>query len=1254
MKKHIYWGLITLGGLLLAIPQMAKADMVSKTVTYSFYGYSDDGLLSNEQDKPCWRGVSGYHYWSDLASAIVSRCNAYDNIYLLSKETFPSVVKKVTITAGAWSDVSTALSVNGEEQYLFTINSSQYMGNDSNISFDDYVFTNVSTSSNDGYLRIDYILSGQADIFIRSITLEYETEAELETEEEQETEADPEPYAVLSENNTVLTFYYDGHKQTRGGMSVGPFYYSSFQTWFNQRNSITKVVFDDTMADCTSLKSTGYWFYNCQNLTEIIGLKNLNTTNVTDMEDMFDGCAKLTSLDLSGLKTDNVTFMNYMFANCSGLKSLDVSGFNTANVTTLGAMFAGCSGLTSLDLRNFNTDKVTEMGSMFSGCSSLTSLDVSNFNTSEVTWMGSMFYNCVGLTSLDISHFNTANVTSFNAMFEGCSSLTSLDLSSFNPSNVTDMAGMFYNCSNLATIYASDLWTTQSVSAGNGMFVDCNALVGGNGTKYQSSHHNHIYARIDGGPNSATPGYFTGKSAPAVIEPEPYAALSDNNTVLTFYYDGQKAERKGMSVGPFSGSPSWYGQGERITSVVFDDSFANCTTLTSTAYWFYYLSKLSSITGISNLKTDKVTDMKYMFNWCYSLTSLDVSGFKTDNVMNMWCMFSGCSGLTSLDVTGFKTDNVTNMREMFSGCSGLTSLDVTGFKTDNITNMYNMFYGCSGLTSLDLSNFNTAKITDMGDLFSQCSSLTSLDLSGFKTDNVTNMRDMFSGCSSLTSLDLSGFKTDNVTNMGNMFYGCSSLTTIYADDGWSTTKVKNGGSMFYDCTNLVGGAGTTYSADHTDNTYAHIDGGPDAPGYLTSYSSYDLWIGNILVTEKNCTDILGDANADQGKAASFQYIPSLNKLFITNNTDNLTIRTMNDEGLTIYLAPNSTNAIGNIYYVGKGDVPLTITTDGNYPGTISLSANVNVISGFSSLTLEQNLVIMSPEDIAYDAGNRRLETTNATIGIPLVPITEEKTITPKGDKLQPESGSDDINKVVEDILYTLGNANDSNGDGYDDGGFIVINSVTTDQQAIRVTQDYTPGTSEYLEGFKGLTFMIPAGKGKIAFNVQTSNGYAMKVMVGDAAPAIVESIEKGTVEIPYNVAEPTYVYVYNAGEVGGANSARSIQKGKMTTVHIKIYGTTVKPSKIKSANSAAEASGGEYQGEIIGLEGQDIETDEEIEASKGDVNGDETANIADIIGIVNALMGNHSTMFDKRAADVNSDGIVNAEDLVIIVNKILK
>ena len=417
---------------------------------------------------------------------------------------------------------------------------------------------------------------------------------------------------------------------------------------------------------------------------------------------------------------------------------------------------------------------------------------------------------------------------------------------------------------------------------------------------------------------------------------------------------------------------------------------------------------------------------------------------------------------------------------------------------------------------------------------------------------------------------------------------------------------------------------------------------------------FDLWIGDKQVSENNCKDILGDGNPNQNKTASFQYFPDLNKLFITNNTDGLNIETNNDEGLIIYLAPNSTNVIGRIVYGGKGNAPLTITTDGNYPGNITLSANSNVISGFSSLTLEQNLVVMDPEDLAYDTNNWWLATTTATIGVPLTPITKEKTIKPDGNELKPEGGSNDVNKVVDDILYTLGNTNDNNeGDGYDDEGFVVINTVTTDQQAAEVTQNCTPGTNEYLEGFKGLTFMVPAGSGEIMFDMETPDGYAMKVMVGDAAPVIAEKHERDVFKIKYNVAEPTYVYAYNAGQISDANSARGIQKGKKTTVHIKVYSIKITPSKVKQSNSAAQASDGKYEGDVMGLEGQDIETDAEIEASRGDVNGDETTNVADIVGIVNAICGRHSATFDKRAADANGDGTVDATDIVIIVNKIM-
>ena len=725
-----------------------------------------------------------------------------------------------------------------------------------------------------------------------------------------------EPYAVLSEDSTVLTFYYDDQKAARNGMSVGPFSgYPDYQTWYAQRESITSVVFDDSFAGCTTLTSTAYWFYEFENLTSITGISYLKTDNMTDMHDMFVDCSSLTSLDVtsfktdnvtnmsemfyrcssltsldvsgfktdnvtdvsgmfgwcsgltsldvSGFKTDNVTDMGGMFWRCSGLTTIDVSGFNTEKVTNMWVMFSDCSGLTSLDVSGFKTDNVTDMSYMFSGCSGLASLDVSGFKTANVTNMREMFYRCSSLMSLDVSGFKTDNVTDMGAMFYGCYGLTSLDVSGFNTDNVTNMRDMFRWCSGLKTIYVGSTWSTSAVTEGSDMFGGCTKIVGGQGTTYDADHIDATYARIDGGPTSETPGYFT-RSGDAPYVVEAYAVLSEDSTVLTFYYDGQKAARNGMSVGPFSGYPdyqTWYEQRESITRVVFDASFAGCTTLTSTAYWFYGLKNLTSITGISNLKTDNVTDMTFTFGECSSLASLDVSGFKTDKVTGMSRMFSECSSLTSLDVSGFNTDNVTSMADMFYECSGLASLDVTGFKTDNVTNMMEMFSGCSGLTSLDLSNFNTANVTRMSGMFFNCSGLTSLDVSGFKTDNVTDMYGMFYICSGLTSLDVSGFKTDNVTNMSwmfadcqkltsldlgsfktdnvtnmkAMFDGCSILTSIYVSSEWTTASVTEGSNMFRYCTNLVGGQGTTYDANHTDYTYAHIDGGPNSetPGYFT-------------------------------------------------------------------------------------------------------------------------------------------------------------------------------------------------------------------------------------------------------------------------------------------------------------------------------------------------------------------------------------------------------------------------------------
>lgn len=286
-----------------------------------------------------------------------------------------------------------------------------------------------------------------------------------------------------------------------------------------------------------------------------------------------------------------------------------------------------------------------------------------------------------------------------------------------------------------------------------------------------------------------------------LIPLEAYAVLSDDHATLTFYYDENKDSRNGMSVGPFNNGSAWGDYVKDITTVVFDDSFAKCTSITSTAYWFYHFENLTTIEGLKNLNTENVTSMLLMFQQCSSLESLDLSSFKTGNVTNMEQMFSHCSKLKSLNVSSFDTRNVRSMFLMFNGLSSLTSLDVSNFTNDNVTNMRMMFGDCSNLTSLNLSNFTTGKVEDMEKMFSSCTKLTSLDLSSFNTSNVTNATSMFYGCSSLKTLDLSSFDTSKMTSLFYLFYECTGLESVNVSS-FNTAEVTDMRCMFYNCVNL--------------------------------------------------------------------------------------------------------------------------------------------------------------------------------------------------------------------------------------------------------------------------------------------------------------------------------------------------------------------------------------------------------------------------------------------------------------------
>ena len=233
-----------------------------------------------------------------------------------------------------------------------------------------------------------------------------------------------------------------------------------------------KTVFADYPSKITSIPMVGV-----DPIYET--LWNACTNNNTDYSYLFEGYNG-TELDVSKFDTSNVKDMNNMFNTCFSLTSLDVSNWDTSNVTNMGSMFYYCSYLATLDVSNWDTSNVTDMERMFYSCKELTSLgDVSNWDTSNVTDMSYMFYSCQKLTSLDISNWDTSNVTSMPDMFNYCKLLVSLDLSKWNVGKVTGMGTMFSNCESLTTLNVSG-WDVSHITSNYAIqttFDNCKSLV---------------------------------------------------------------------------------------------------------------------------------------------------------------------------------------------------------------------------------------------------------------------------------------------------------------------------------------------------------------------------------------------------------------------------------------------------------------------------------------------------------------------------------------------------------------------------------------------------------------------------------------------------------------------------------------------------------------------------------------------------------------------------------------------------------
>ncbi len=407
------------------------------------------------------------------------------------------------------------------------------------------------------------------------------------------------------------------------------------------------------------------------------------------------------------------------------------------------------------------------------------------------------------------------------------------------------------------TLYAEWLESTAIIAdhgPNTGFSLNIKSLVGNNGST--PSHANYTVKKIVRSDTEPTDEQKA--------HPRSNVAATNSNFPVYIWFDEP------------TGTIYWWSEAETVFMAKRADyMFANFKALESVDVEDFDTSLTTSMAGLfngdealasidlSNFDTDGVTDMHQMFSGCSALNSLDVSGFDTDDVTNMSSMFSGLANVSSLNVTSFNTENVENFSGMFRGMKNLTSLDVSGFNTGKATLMNEMFRDCEKLEIINVSRFNTAKVTSFEGMFRGCKAVEELDVSGFVTSSAQNISAMFYGCSSITELDLHNFNTSNVISMNHTFLGLTNvevldlstfdtknvtgmqytfssdvnLKTIYVTDKFVTSAIpENSASsqlMFYQCGKLVGGLGTKFSGQFINHVRAHIDGGPDNPGYFT-------------------------------------------------------------------------------------------------------------------------------------------------------------------------------------------------------------------------------------------------------------------------------------------------------------------------------------------------------------------------------------------------------------------------------------
>ena len=143
---------------------------------------------------------------------------------------------------------------------------------------------------------------------------------------------------------------------------------------------------------------------------------------------------------------------------------------------------------------------------------------------------------------------------------------------------------------------------------------------------------------------------------------------------------------------------------------------------------FLFKEKESLIEAdLSQLEYDEIFSLKGTFIDCINLKKVKFDFIGSNIINDTSNLFRGCNSLESF-ILNFSTEKIIDMRGLFENCTSLRNIDLKSFNTNNLKYMDFMFNGCENLEYLDLTNFNLENVQDMTYTFQNCNNLLEIKL----------------------------------------------------------------------------------------------------------------------------------------------------------------------------------------------------------------------------------------------------------------------------------------------------------------------------------------------------------------------------------------------------------------------------------------------------------------------------------------------------------------------------------------------